>query len=261
MPENDQPEPLDLIEHAFDDVGMFGATGRGHAGALAPALRPAAGLPAQFAATASGHRAAPPLRVHPALSPLLPDGLRRGNTISVTGSVGLLLALLGAASADGAWCALVGFPHISAEAAHGYGIELSRLAIVTPAVTSAPAPAASSVTAVGALLDAVDVVATRMPARLAPGEVRRLTARARSHGAVLVAFGDWPGADLRLRAEPGAWSGIGAGTGRLHTRRVQVLAEGRGQAARPRRVEVLLPGAGGCVGEVVHLLHARQRAG
>ena len=59
----------------------------------------------------------PRCRSTPALAPLLPDGLRRGSTVSVTGSISLLLALLGAASADGAWCALVGFPRISAEAA------------------------------------------------------------------------------------------------------------------------------------------------
>src|SRR5438445_11858391 len=79
-----------------------------------------------------GRRAAPPLPVSPALATILPDGLRRGSTVSVTGSVSLLLALLGAASADGAWCALVGFPFISAEAAAEYGIDLSRLAIVPP---------------------------------------------------------------------------------------------------------------------------------
>ena len=59
----------------------------------------------------SGRRyAAPPLPVASALQPLLPDGLRRGSTVHVAGSVSLLLALLGTASAEGAWCALVGLP-------------------------------------------------------------------------------------------------------------------------------------------------------
>jgi hypothetical protein len=61
-----------------------------------------------------GRRAAPPLPVAAALAPILPGGLRRGSTVSVTGSLSLLLALLGAASAEGALCALVGFPRISA---------------------------------------------------------------------------------------------------------------------------------------------------
>jgi hypothetical protein len=64
-----------------------------------------------------GHRGAPPLPVHSALSEVLPGGLRRGSTVAVSGSMSLLLAMLGAASAGGAWCALVGFPRISAEAA------------------------------------------------------------------------------------------------------------------------------------------------
>ena len=190
-----------------------------------------------------GRRDTPPLPVDPALASLLPHGLRRGSMVAVTGSISMLLALLGAASADGAWCALVGFPHVSAEAADGYGLDLTRLAIV-------PAPGASWATAVGALVDAVDIVAVRIAARPqagpAPGEVRRLAARARSRDAVLMPFGgDWPGAELRLTAAPGAWAGIGEGYGRLRTRQVTVTATGRGQAARPRSAELWLPTATG----------------
>lgn len=191
-----------------------------------------------------GRRAAPPLPVSPALSTILPDGLRRGSTLSVTGSISLLLALLGDASAHGAWCALVGFPRISAEAAAEYGVDLTRLAIV-------PATGEHWTTAVGALLDAVDVVAARPP-RLVPGDVRRLAARARTREAVLVPYltGDpsgWPGADVRLTAHGGHWSGIGAGTGRLAARKVEVRAEGRGPAARPRSATLWLPARGGGV--------------
>lgn len=186
-----------------------------------------------------GRRAVPPLPVHPALVGVLPGGLRRGSTVAVRGSISLLLAALGAASADGAWCALVGFPTISAEAATEYGLDLRRLAIV-------PAPGASWTTVVGALIDAVDVVAARPP-RLVPGDVRRLAARARTHETVLMPYGDWPGADVRLRAESGQWAGIGAGTGRLRARRLDVHAEGRGAAGRPRHASLWLPADGGGV--------------
>jgi hypothetical protein len=186
-----------------------------------------------------GHRGAPPLPVHSALAEVLPGGLRRGSTVAVSGSVSLLLATLGAASAGGAWCALVGFPRISAEAAAEYGIDLSRLAIV-------PEPGSGWTTAIGALLDAVDIVATRPP-RLVPGDVRRLAARARTREAILMPYGEWPGADVRLRASASQWSGIGDGTGRLKARRLEVHAEGRGQAARPRTVSLWLPAAGGGV--------------
>ena len=189
-------------------------------------------------------RARPALPVHPALHRLLPDGLRRGSTVGVSGSLSLLLALLGGASADGAWCALVGFPTVSAEAAREYGLDLPRLVLV-------PDPGAGWPTAVGALLDAVDIVAARPPQRLLPGDVRRLAARARTRDAVLVPYlsgaDRWPGADVRLRAGESEWVGIGSGTGRLRARRVQVQAEGRGASGRVRDAQLWLPADGGGV--------------
>jgi hypothetical protein len=186
-----------------------------------------------------GHRSAPPLPVHPALGSVLPGGLRRGSTVAVGGSVSLLLAVLGTASQSGAWCALVGFPRISAEAASEYGVDLTRLAVV-------PEPGSGWTTAVGALLDAVDVIAVRPP-RLVPGDVRRLTSRARTREAVLISYGDWPGADVRLTATAGEWHGIGDGFGRLRARRVEVSATGRGAAAQPRSATLWLPTDGGGV--------------
>jgi hypothetical protein len=213
-----------LFERAFDNEHM-----------LDVAIRKADGT----TAVDLGSRAAPPLPVHPGLAEVLPNGLRRGSTVAVSGSISLLLATLGAASAGGAWCALVGFPRISAEAAAEYGIDLSRLAII-------PAPGSAWTTAVGALLDALDVVAARPP-RLVPGDVRRLAARARTREAVLMPYGEWPGADVRLQAAAGQWVGITDGTGRLRGRRVQVRAEGRGSAARPRTTALWLPADGGGV--------------
>lgn len=196
-----------------------------------------------------GARAAPPLPVAPALLPVLPGGLRRGSTVSVGGSISLLLALLGTASASGAWCTLVGFPQISAEAAAEYGIELSRLAVVR-------SPNRNWTTAVGALIDAVDVVAARPPPRITPGDVRRLAARVHTHDAVLIPFGDWPGADVRLTTNAGVWSGIGNGTGRLRARRLEVHATGRGQAARPRLTSLWLPMNGGGIDSAAPLIVA-----
>jgi hypothetical protein len=182
--------------------------------------------------------AAPVLPVSPALAPVLPDGLRRGSTVAVSGSVSLLLAVLGAASTDGSWCALVGMPPISAEAARDVGVELSRLPLV-------PCPGSRWVEVVGALLDAMDVVVARAPARLADGDIRRLAARTRSRGTVFIPFLTggvrWPGADVRLHADIGSWSGIGEGYGRLRQRQVTITAEGRGSAARTRSTAIWLP--------------------
>ena len=197
-----------------------------------------------------GIRTAPPLPVSPALAPLLPGGLRRGSTVSVGGSLSLLLALLGAASADGAWCALVGFPRISAEAAGEYGIDLTRLALVpTP---SGGWAGTGWTTVVGALLDAVDIVAARPPRGRAawacrPADVRRLAARARSKDAVLVPYlaeqlarGRRPAAGPRGRVVGHRRRhGTAAGpAGRGH-------ASGRGQSARPRSASLWLPADGG----------------
>lgn len=187
---------------------------------------------------------APMLPVPPALESLLPNGLRRGSTVSVSGSVSLLLAVLAAASAEGAWCALVGMPPISAEAARDLGIELSRLPMV-------PCPGDDWVVVVGALLDAMDLVVARPPARLADGDIRRVAARTRSRGAVFLPFSTggahWPHADVRLSAEGGSWSGIGLGYGRLRQRQVTVTAHGRGTAARQRSTALWLPTPAGGV--------------
>jgi hypothetical protein len=194
--------------------------------------------------TPSPRAGAPMLPVSPTLAAVLPDGLRRGNTVTVSGSVSLLLAVIAAASADGAWCAMVGMPAISAEAARDLGVELSRFPMV-------PAPGSQWVVVVAALLDAMDVVVAQVPPRLAAGDIRRLVARARSRGAVFVPFSRgaarWPHADIRLSADVGSWSGIGCGYGRLRQRRTTVTASGRGQAARTRSTTLWLPTAAGGV--------------
>lgn len=174
-----------------------------------------------------------------ALSAVLSGGLRRGSTISVSGSMSLLLALLGAASAEGAWCALVGFPPVSAEAAVEYGVDPSRLVLVRE---SGP----DWVTAVGPLLDAFDVVAVRPSARVVGEDVRRVAARVRMREVVLVPFAvDWPGADVQLHAQGGEWCGLADGFGRLRARQVEVTTEGRGRAARARSATLWLPAHGG----------------
>ena len=212
-------------------------------------------------------RVAPALPIHPALSPLLPDGIRRGSTVSVSGSVSLLLALISAASAEGAWCALVGLPtHQRGGSRRSTASTSNGWPIVPPT---------------GSELDH----GSRRPARCGRhrgaasrprgrcrGDVRRLAARARNRDAVLMPFqpgtavnGEtWPAADVRLSAQGGRWTGIGAGYGRLRQRRLTVTAEGRGSAARSRSSTLWLPAAGGGVGTyepVAPVLDLTARAG
>ena len=188
----------------------------------------------------------PALPVPDDLRSVLPGGLRRGSTIAVTSSVSLLLALLAGPSGDGAWTAMVGMPAISAEAAAEAGIDLARLAIISP--PEGGWTGASWTTAVGALLDAVDVVVARPgiggPNSVSDGDARRLTARARTKDAVLVLFGQqatsWPAVEVQLSAQHAQWTGIGDGYGRLTGRRLVVSATGKGRSARPRSTDLWL---------------------
>lgn len=219
-------------------------------GSRRPSLRAELGsAPAPPLAGGAGllRPALPPLPVPAQLAELLPGGLRRGSTIAVSGSVSLLLHLLGPASAQGAWTALVGMPAISAEAAVEAGLDLARLAMISPSDDGWTG--AGWTTAVGALLDAVDVVVARPGAigagpGVTTGDSRRLTARARSKDAVLVLFGQsgqpWPAVELKLAAEHAGWTGIGDGYGRLTQRRLMVTATGKGRSSRPRSTELLL---------------------
>lgn len=180
------------------------------------------------------------------LAGLLPGGgLRRGSTVAVgvgSGAGSLLFALLAAASAEGAWAGVIGRPGLGATAAAEAGVQLDRLALV-------PDPGADLVGVTAALLDGLDLVVVAGPERagLRAGDRQRLAARARQRGAVLLALGGWPGADLRLHCTRPRWEGVGRGTGRLRSRRVEVQAEGRGIGPAGRGVEVLLPGPSGTV--------------
>lgn len=231
--------------------------------ALRPALRAELAGQRAGAITTLSTPALPPLPVPDGLRQLLPDGLRRGSTVAVPSSVSLLLALLGPASAAGAWTAMVGMPAISAEAAVEAGIELERLAIISPPETGWSA--SSWTTAVGALLDAVDVVVARpggvggnpgdgfaegdtrafgRTGGVSDGDARRLTARARSKGGILVLFGQqaasWPAVEIELSATHGRWTGIDRGYGRLRQHQLRVAAIGRGRSARPRNTDLWL---------------------
>ncbi|MGH3873887.1 MAG: hypothetical protein ACRDSR_20680 [Pseudonocardiaceae bacterium] len=175
------------------------------------------------------------------LTPLLPGGgIRRGSVVAVRGSTALLLALLAAASAQGAWVAVVGVGDLGVLAAAEAGVVVRRLALI-PRPGSDPAPVAA------ALLDGVGLVALAGADRMPAGARRSLVARARQRGSVLLPLGRWPGADVELDCRAEVWHGAEAGHGRLRSREVVVHAVGRGAAAQPRTARLLLPGPGGLV--------------
>src|SRR5690606_18576719 len=151
-----------------------------------------------------------------------------------------------AARAQRSWRAAVGVPRLGGLAAHELGAAIRGLALI-------PRPGADFAAVTAALLDGVDLVA--VPAGTAYGTngarhadtARRLSARARNRGSVLLTFGSWPGAEVELRCRTVGWSGTADGYGRLTRRAVAIEATGRRGAARPRRAVLALPGPSGAI--------------
>jgi hypothetical protein len=126
------------------------------------------------------------------------------------------------------------------------GADLSRLAVVDT-------PGGDLASVVSVLLDAVDVVLVSTRERVRTGDARRLAARARERGSVLVVLetASWPvPLDLSLVPMETEWRGLGQGHGRLSGRVVHIEVSGRGAAARPRHRWVWLPAPDGSVRQV-----------
>ncbi len=222
-------------EHMFDSTSSPHGPQRPHGlQALAERVRPVA---------ASRTRLLPVL---PPIAALLPDGgLRRGSVVRCTGEAASSLAMAVAAgpSAAGSWCATVGTEEMGVLAAAGYGLDLERLVVVRAA------PGEWAV-ATAVLVDGIDLVVLAPPRRARSAAARTLVARARERGAVLLVVEERPGpfpAELELVVEAAQWQGLAEGAGRLRSRRVTVVARGRGSAARPVRQELWLPAATGKV--------------
>ncbi len=167
------------------------------------------------------------IATHPSIAGLLPGGgLKQGATYSVERSATLLMTLLAAPSAAGAWCAVVGMPEFGVEAASGFGIELERLVLV-------PHPGDQWLAVTAAVADVVSVVVTRPPKQASEGSIARLSARLRQRGSTLIVLGTWPQSEAMLSVSESSWSGIGEGHGHLAARAVTVTVTSR-LGGRPR---------------------------
>jgi hypothetical protein len=192
-------------------------------------------------------------RVLPVLAPFEPilagGGLRRGSSVAVEapsgwGARSLALALAAGASAAGSWCAAVGLADLGLLAAHETGVVLQRF----PQVPAPPAKEWAGV--VAALVEGVDIVLAGPPlGQIRPADGRRLAARARDRGAVMVRVGGhWPEmADVVLRVTAVEWEGLGRGHGHLRGRRVEVEVDGRRGSGSGRRTWLWLPHPSGGV--------------
>ncbi|MEO8094221.1 MAG: hypothetical protein ABI632_04715 [Pseudolysinimonas sp.] len=181
------------------------------------------------------------LPTNPALVDLLPGGaLAAGSAYSVVGSTSLALGMLQGPSAAGAWCAVVGMPDLGVEAAAGLGIDLDRLVLV-------PHPGDQWLSVVSALVDVVSVLLVRPPlvdgrVRITDGAASKLSSRLRQREAVLIGFGDWPGADARLTVTASSWAGLGSGFGHLTGRQVTVSTTATRWQGRAKSRRLWLPG-------------------
>jgi hypothetical protein len=186
------------------------------------------------------------LPVTPALRGILPArGLQRGTTVLIepstaSGSTTLALEMLAGVSIGGYWCAVAGAPQLGLVAASERGIELGRLLLV-PSLGSAD----RWLQVVATLFDAVDAVLLVPPSTVRPSDARRLSARSKERGSVLVVLDhkkSWPGPnDLRCTVTRSEWVGLSKGYGLLRERGYEVEVSGRGAAARPLRSPLRLP--------------------
>lgn len=154
--------------------------------------------------------------------------------MTVTRGSSLVLALLASFTEAGAWCAEVGSPLIGSVASLEAGVPLDRFARVAR-------PGSDWTSVVAAMLAGFDVVVVHPPRGLRGTDARRLSARARERGAVLLATAPWEGAALEITVTEQRWLGLGYGHGRLRAHELDVQSTGRGAAARPRRASVCLP--------------------
>src|SRR5579859_227264 len=240
---------LTYIEFMFDSVkvkaGITQVTRlsvRGNVDGVLAVGNPLAGNPWTGNPLQAGKPSAGALPVLPALGELLPGGLARGSVVAAGRWSLLCLALAAGASVAGAWCAVAGVPQLGVSAAAGVGLDPARLLLVPDPGTAWPQVVAS-------LLDGCELVLLRPPGQATAQVRRRLEAVLRRCGGVLVVAGDWDGAQARLLITRQEWAGIEAGHGRLRARRVLVVADGRGAAARPRTRWLWLPGPDGSVGQ------------
>ncbi len=191
------------------------------------------------------------------LVPLLTQpGLVRGSVLATQGPGALTLAAAFAAevSRTGGWVTAVGLGRMGVSAVAERGASLDRWAFVDQ-----PGDAAAEV--LNALIGSVDVVLLAGSVRLAAAHSRRLRARLRERGTVVIEVGasnpagargagasNPAGAfspDVTMTVERAAWTGLSQGHGRLRERRAEVVAAGRGAASLPRRAVLWLSDASG----------------
>jgi hypothetical protein len=181
--------------------------------------------------------------------------LVRGQVVSLCGlaEVSLALAMAAPSTQLGSWLVVVEHPdrfEVGAGAADELGVVVDRTVIV-----SLPAdPALRFADVVATLIEGFDVVIVSAELPLSPAAGRRLQARLRTRGGVVMVVGGsgcWQ-PDLVLRSAAvgpqGGWQSL-HDEGRLRSRQIVVEVEGRRQGATHRH-RLWLPGSDAGVARV-----------
>lgn len=159
---------------------------------------------------------------------MLPGGgLRRGSVMSIEGARGagvtsVALRLAAAVTGIGEWAAFCTDDLLAAPAVHEAEVAPSRLVVVRAV------PSRRRAEVLAALVEGVSLAVVGPAHRPGAAEARKLAARARERGTILVSQGPWPArADLRLRVEGSAWR---CSSGRLEERELALEVEHRGRS-------------------------------
>ena len=162
--------------------------------------------------------------------PTVLSACQDSGVLTLHGSTTVLLAALALRQGEGGWCGVIGGDELGWCAAAEVGLDLNR-------VLTVPAPLlddASTLTVTSTLLDGVDVLLIGAPVAegLRPQHRRRLLARARERGRLILTPARWEGARI-LQAGP-----LAPDTGTGNTPPAQAPAE---PPAEPSADGVVIP--------------------
>lgn len=196
----------------------------------------------------------------PGLDGLLEGGLRRGASVALEGESGvtsLALALCAQATSSGMWLGCLNTPSLGWASAVELGVDLRHVVVVD-------VEDHDMLDAMGVMVDVFDLVMCGDLSELPHSKVRKLLARAKERGCVLVTMGErsktvlagWDMNQERLEGwgevpdslvyvEGAMWTGLGVGHGRLGERRLAVRVKNRRGRVSSQPFEVLLPAKGG----------------
>lgn len=206
------------------------------------------------------------LPIAAAYAPLMPQGaLVRGTTIGINGRgavTSLALGLCAEATRSGSWLVVIGLDQLNWSTAEELGVAVDHVVSVglEPRELTGPGGATRSenlvADVISSAMDAADLIMCSPDLRVSPVHARRLVARARERGVVLLrpfgglaesgpaAAGRDPWAvpcDVWLTVTDTRWEGIGRGWGHAGARQVEVETSGRRAATRPRTHRLWLP--------------------